>query len=236
MLYLLTLGWPWFVGAVALGLVVGIATAPQKEGAIPNKGFALLGATILILPAAALFTGKFHGREALTLEVALLASSAYFVGVLAGGAITNATSAPSLGRAKPRYSAAPTFQLRGGGVARGPEAVEAPGERPKLAPPSGMASAEAPSGEKGLPGKRPEALTVPRAGGADDLKRIKGIGPKSEEKLNALGVYHFDQIAGWDLDNARWMGAALAIPGRIERGKWIQQARELAAQQRGRTS
>lgn len=88
-----------------------------------------------------------------------------------------------------------------------------------------------PSSEKPLPGKQPEALAAPRAAGADDLKKIKGVGPKSEAKLNALGIYHFDQIAEWSLDNARWIGAALATPGRIERGKWIQQAQELAAHQ-----
>ena len=36
---------------------------------------------------------------------------------------------------------------------------------------------------------------APRGGKADDLKRIKGIGPKIEGLLNDLGVYHYDQIA-----------------------------------------
>jgi predicted flap endonuclease-1-like 5' DNA nuclease len=233
MLYLLTLGWPWFIGAVALGLVVGVATKPQGAALIPNKGFALLGAAIIILLVAAILTGKFEGRSALTLDVAVLAGCAYFLGVLGGGAVRTGTAAQPLEKPKSRQAAVPTLQLHGGGVVRRAEAGHSPSARLAPAPTTvHFPSPPALPGEKGLPGKRPEALAAPRAAGADDLKKIRGIGPKSEEKLNALGVYHFDQIADWSLDNARWIGAALAIPGRIERGKWIQQARELAAHHR----
>ncbi|HTO78210.1 MAG TPA: hypothetical protein VMJ31_00380, partial [Methylocystis sp.] len=136
-------------------------------------------------------------------------------------------------RPKSRQAVVPTFLLHSGGVVRPAEATPTPSARVAAAPRRSHASAAtAPTGEKGLPGKRPEALAAPRGTGADDLKKIKGIGPKSEEKLNALGVYHFDQIADWSLDHARWIGAALATPGRIERGKWIQQARDLVAHQR----
>jgi len=230
MLYLLTLGWPWFISAVALGLAVGVATKPQGAGLIPNKGFALLGTAILVLVAAALVAEKFQGRNALTLEFSALAGWSYFLGALGGGAISTGTSAHPMVKPKSRHAAAPTLQFHSGGVVRRADATHTPPARVAPAPTTGHAS-PASSGEKGLPGKRPEALAEPRAAGADDLKKIKGIGPKSEEKLNALGVYHFDQIADWSLDNARWIGAALASPGRIERGKWIQQARELVAHQ-----
>jgi predicted flap endonuclease-1-like 5' DNA nuclease len=231
MLYLLTLGWPWFIAAAALGLLVGVATKPQSGGLFPHRGFAFLGAAILILLAAGVFAETFQGREALTLDVALLAGSAYFLGVLGGGAIkTSASARHPTERPKSRQAAAPAIQLHGGGVVKRVEATPSP--RPRPAPVTSPASASpAPSGGKALPGKRPESLPAPRGAGADDLRKIKGIGPKSEEKLNALGIYHYDQIAGWSLDNARWVGAALAIPGRIERGKWIQQARELVAHQ-----
>ena len=46
-------------------------------------------------------------------------------------------------------------------------------------------------------GTRPESLSEPREGGADDLKMIKGVGPKLEQLLNSLGFFHFAQIAGW---------------------------------------
>jgi predicted flap endonuclease-1-like 5' DNA nuclease len=76
-------------------------------------------------------------------------------------------------------------------------------------------------------GVRPTALAGARDGQPDDLKRIKGIGPQNEARLNALGIYHYDQIAGWTTDEARWVSSYLAFPGRIERENWIEQARGL---------
>ena len=67
----------------------------------------------------------------------------------------------------------------------------------------------------------------PRPGGADDLRRIRGIGPQNATRLNALGIYHLDQIAAWAPAEARWIGAYLAFPGRIEREDWMGQAKAL---------
>lgn len=78
-------------------------------------------------------------------------------------------------------------------------------------------------------GDRPSCLPAARDGGADDLRRIKGIGPQNETRLNALGIYHIDQIASWTPSEVRWMGAYLSFPGRIEREDWIGQARALLA-------
>ncbi len=232
MLYLLTLGWPWFVSAAALGLIVGVATKPPKASFKANIGFALLGAAALLLLAAALSSEKFQGREALTLEFALLAGAAYVAGVLSGGMFKTGESVPATGRPKSRPAPTPILRFQDGGKVRVAEPASATSPQVEPVAPKGQAYlAPEPSGEKLLPGKRPEALAAPRAGAADDLKKIKGVGPKSEAKLNALGIYHYDQIAEWSLDNARWIGAALATPGRIERGKWIQQAREMVAHQ-----
>ncbi|MEM7177975.1 MAG: hypothetical protein AAGD47_08890 [Pseudomonadota bacterium] len=62
----------------------------------------------------------------------------------------------------------------------------------------------------------------------DDLKKIKGIGPKLEKLLNELGVYHFHQIAGWRDSDADWVNARLKFSGRIERDGWIAQAKRLS--------
>ncbi|BBE70554.1 hypothetical protein [Oharaeibacter diazotrophicus] len=78
-------------------------------------------------------------------------------------------------------------------------------------------------------GTRPEGYAGARDGVPDDLKVIKGIGPQNEARLNALGVFHFDQIAAWTPEEARWVGSYLAFPGRIEREGWIAQARSLAS-------
>lgn len=77
--------------------------------------------------------------------------------------------------------------------------------------------------------KTPELLKGPRDGEADDLKKIKGVGKKIEEKLNAFGIYHFDQIGNWTDEQVKWVGGELAFAGRIERESWIEQAKVLAS-------
>ena len=79
---------------------------------------------------------------------------------------------------------------------------------------------------------RPEALSGARDGGADDLKMIKGVGPKLEIMLNELGFYHFDQIAGWSAAEVAWVNDNLAgFKGRVSRDNWVEQARKLASGQ-----
>jgi NADH-quinone oxidoreductase subunit E len=78
-------------------------------------------------------------------------------------------------------------------------------------------------------GSRPQGLTAPRADKGDNLQRIKGIGRVNEQKLNALGIFHFDQIAGWGRPEIRWVGTYLAFPGRIDRENWVSQATTLAS-------
>ena len=79
-------------------------------------------------------------------------------------------------------------------------------------------------------GSRPVALAKPRSGSADNLKEIKGVGPKLESLLHELGIYHFDQIAGWSSAEVAWMDENLkGFRGRVSRDDWIGQAKLLAA-------
>ena len=78
-------------------------------------------------------------------------------------------------------------------------------------------------------GARPLAIEAPRGNGPDDLQRIKGVGPINEKRLHELGVFHFDQIAGWVRSEIRWVGTYLSFPGRIDREQWVSQAAKLAA-------
>lgn len=65
---------------------------------------------------------------------------------------------------------------------------------------------------------------------ADDLSRIKGVGPKLKAMLHALGITRFEQIAGWtDADIDRIDPQLGAFQGRIRRDNWVEQARLLAA-------
>ena len=73
---------------------------------------------------------------------------------------------------------------------------------------------------------RPAGLDAPRDGKADDLKQIKGIGPKMEQVCNRLGYWHFDQIAAWTPDEVAWVDANLeGFPGRVTRDHWVEQAK-----------
>lgn len=76
-------------------------------------------------------------------------------------------------------------------------------------------------------GNRPAFLPAPRGGEKDDLKTVKGIGPKLEATLNSLGVFHFDQIASWTRGNVEWIDTYLSFKGRIDRDDWIGQCRSL---------
>ncbi len=76
---------------------------------------------------------------------------------------------------------------------------------------------------------KPEALKAARAGGKDDLKKIKGVGPKLEGILNGLGIFHFDQIANWKRAEIDWVDDYLSFKGRIDRDDWINQAKKFSA-------
>ena len=110
------------------------------------------------------------------------------------------------------------------------ETVEPAGEA-SVAEPSGAesaavsASASAQTDVEAQPG----TLAEPRSGGADDLKLLKGVGPKLEQTLNDLGFYHFDQIAEWTPEHVEWVDSRLKFKGRIKRDGWIEQAKILAA-------
>jgi predicted flap endonuclease-1-like 5' DNA nuclease len=84
-------------------------------------------------------------------------------------------------------------------------------------------------GEAQHAGRRPYGLASPLGGQPDDLKRIRGIGPQNEGRLHGLGIWHFTQIRAWSEENVKWVGSYLAFAGRIDREKWVDQARELAA-------
>lgn len=77
--------------------------------------------------------------------------------------------------------------------------------------------------------KEPELLKKARGGKPDDLKKLKGVGPKLEATLNELGFFHFDQVASWGPQEVAWVDSRLKFKGRIERDGWIEQAKVLAS-------
>jgi NADH-quinone oxidoreductase subunit E len=119
--------------------------------------------------------------------------------------------------------------------AREPAPAAEPTAAAEPAPVAANVSASAsatPDVETAEEAARPEALSSARAGGADDLKMIKGVGPKLEIMLNDLGFYHFDQIAAWSAAEVAWVNDNLAgFKGRVSRDNWVEQARKLATGQ-----
>lgn len=86
----------------------------------------------------------------------------------------------------------------------------------------GLKAQEAPS-----PAPEPAAPASDEAG--DDLRRIKGIGPKLVTLLHALGVTRFAQIAAWDdAEIDRIDGQLGTFAGRIRRDSWVEQAQLLS--------
>ena len=88
----------------------------------------------------------------------------------------------------------------------------------KKAAPAAAASEERPS----------LMLDAPEGGQADDLKKITGVGPKLEQTLNELGIWHYEQVAKLKKKDIAWVDARLRFKGRIERDDWVGQAKELA--------
>ena len=102
-----------------------------------------------------------------------------------------------------------------------------PAPKPKAAKPKPAAE---PKAEKPK-AKKPQVLYTDGAtdGDPDDLKKIKGIGPKFEGDLNAKGVYYFRQIAAWSAKDIKMVDEIIdSFSGRIERDEWVKQAKKLA--------
>ena len=73
--------------------------------------------------------------------------------------------------------------------------------------------------------KKPELLSSPRNGKKDALTKIKGLGPKLEEKLNEAGIFHFDQIASWTEADFEWLRENTTFAGRAKKDDWVSQAK-----------
>ncbi|WP_371397961.1 NADH-quinone oxidoreductase subunit NuoE [Fretibacter rubidus] len=81
------------------------------------------------------------------------------------------------------------------------------------------------------PVSKPQVIYTdgPTDGTPDDLKKIKGVGPKFEKDLNSKGIYYFRQIGAWKVADVKMVEDLIdSIPGRIKRDEWVKQAKVLA--------
>lgn len=76
--------------------------------------------------------------------------------------------------------------------------------------------------------RAPGALDGPLDGKGDDLQLIAGVGPKLEQTLHSLGIWHYEQVAAWGPAEIAWVDEHLRFSGRIEREDWVAQAAALS--------
>ncbi|WP_428525919.1 NADH-quinone oxidoreductase subunit E [Roseibium sp.] len=122
-------------------------------------------------------------------------------------------------KAAPKKTAAKTADK----VEKAAEKASEPAPVSKVKPEAKVEAAETVSE------KAPETLKEARDGKPDDLKKLKGVGPKLEATLHELGFFHFDQVASWGPEEVAWVDSRLKFKGRIERDGWIEQAKLLAS-------
>ncbi len=217
MLYL-ALHFVWFlIAAFAIGLVFGWLTCRGGLRGLMS-GPVLLVVLLWGGAAALVWLRALNNQPAFWIETGLLYVAVYAAGCLVGCLLKGSEVVPEAALALPAPRLAlprPAPGLPAPAAAARSASTE-PAPMPKL------------DGEDAIAGRRPSGYVAARGGVADDLKLIKGVGPQNEERLHALGIWHFSQIAAWTPENVDWVGGYLAFPGRIEREEWVAQAAALA--------
>lgn len=194
--------------------------------------WAIASAVGFVSMAALIILGSWSLMQALFAAAVIFLALGVLLSVLflnpLPGPQTPGTAGWDMAAGQPRPGAAPKAVGAHAAAAPAKPAVAAKSEAApadKAPQPQGAATAPAPQS----PGAKPAGLAAPRAGGADDLKRIKGIGPKLEKLCHSLGFFHFDQIAAWTPEEIAWVDENLeGFKGRVTRDEWVAQAKQLA--------
>ena len=146
-------------------------------------------------------------------------------------AVTIATEQPEPAAGKPADETGVTKQQAEAVSKGGPQGANesgTPANKAEMAKPSDNSTPPNPKAGDETVGTQPVSLEEPRGGKADDLKKIKGIGPKLEEQLHSMGFFHFEQIANWSTEEVAWIDEHLeGFRGRASRDDWRGQAQAL---------
>lgn len=211
MWYLLTTFPLWILLALVLGLIVGWLSWSHGPSA-GFRGYLFWGAGLAAAALVSLFK-LVPDRLGYWFDLGLLMALAYVIGCWLAGLVrasqsrTEALPTPSVTKA-----VAPV-------VARAAEVPVEPA-KPGSEPVATEAIEEAITG-----------LSAPRGGKGDDLTKIYGIDAATQRKLNALGLYHYDQLASLTPGNRRWLFRQLGHEGRFPSWwwRWRYDAEQLAA-------
>jgi predicted flap endonuclease-1-like 5' DNA nuclease len=185
----------------------------QTQGSMALVG-AIAGGIFLVAFVALMIVGQYTFSPALFLAGVLAAAVAAFLLIAFHRKPEAPVSAQVHRKAAPAPHAAPA------------PATPSPAPQPVMAAPE---PAPAPVMSAPAGGTKPATLSAPK-GTADDLKKIKGVGPKLEAMLHGMGFYHYDQIANWTAAEVAWVDENLeGFKGRVSRDGWVAQAKILAS-------
>ncbi len=241
--------WVPMLIAALLGVCIGWVTCRRTESSWSSSWLPFAIAAFVTGTFAALQIGL-PGRPGLWLESALLMFASYIVGCCIGCALralmlgSDDVAVLPAGLPDDPMTLAAVSAIATGAVAlnRDPtsEAVAvapapAPAQSAKVVaatttmPDKTQAHSDA-DARAAAAGVKPPLLLAPRAGKKDDLTLIWGVADRLEERMNHMGIWHFDQIAKWSADEIKWFESTVeGFKGRIERDKWIEQCKKLAA-------
>lgn len=130
--------------------------------------------------------------------------------------LTDGKKAPAKKAAAPKKEEAPKAEAK----------TEAPAAKTEAAPKKDAAPKAEAKADKPKTDERGRLAQA--EGKADDLKKISGVGPAMEKKLNAAGIFHFWQVADLNKTQAQELDDEAGLGGRIERDEWVKQAKQLA--------
>jgi len=193
-------------------------TDEMKSGTPLLAGWAIAGAAGLVAGGVSLAAIGLGLTQAAFIGIVICGAVGLILGFSRGETAGSVATAPEAAKSNP-------VVVEPSVVPVAPPAPAAP-----VAPVAVVAEPVATPSPVPVAARRPAALTAARDGGPDDLKRIKGVGPKLETLLHSLGFFHFDQIAAWQADELAWVDDNLeGFKGRATRDEWVAQAKVLAA-------
>jgi len=226
-----------WLGALIAGVLVAALLMAMRDFGFLS---AVFWGLVILLIGGFVLNWAFCGKSEEHASSASVSSGTVSGTVTTTPADSTATATPLVSTGDATVSSATAAATPAAAVSSAPKAKAA--AKPKAAPKAKAATAKPVAKAKAAPKAKtaaaakpvaadgkPELLKKARAGGADDLKQIKGVGPKLEGALHTMGVFHFDQIASWRKKEVEWADDNLdGVKGRVSRDEWVKQAKVLA--------
>ncbi len=211
----------WWIFVASRRTKVEVEHKEDDSDNIAKRNHALIDA-----PPAAQKDDGMPATAATDAQDAEAARTAASPGATSAAANADSTAASPLGTdaetgdGVPMREAMKEMDTQEHGEAPSPAPAQAtPAPTPAPAPAPAPTPAPAPAA---TPATAPASTT---ADASDDLRRIKGVGPKLVTMLHEQGVTSFAQIAAWnDADIDRVDAALGRFQGRIRRDSWVEQA------------